>query len=207
MQTLKDLAQSQGVSLQTAYNWISRFEQHHGKGSFTNQGRRHPTDQRKVIYFPDAIATLLRFNGITEPEPEPALMVEMVNMGNHCTALALPTFEGMQIDLAQFRNSSALVIEDPLAAAQQFLAVADTVIDALDQDAAAREARLKQTRQAREAVTAKAQEMQLEQRLYRERARAADVAQSTEAKALADALAALQGLGKPAAPAGGDGQL
>ncbi|HEY9763478.1 MAG TPA: hypothetical protein V6D07_13185 [Trichocoleus sp.] len=119
-----------------------------------------------------------------------------VEVGQSST-LAIPQLGGMQIDLTQFRDSNALVIDDPLAVAQQFLAVADTVIEALDQDAAARETRLLQTRQAREAVTAKAQEMQLEQRLYRERARAVDAATTAEAQSLQQALTHLQSLGKP----------
>ncbi|MBD0270115.1 MAG: hypothetical protein ICV77_17700 [Cyanobacteria bacterium Co-bin8] len=192
MQTLTDLAKAQGVSTQTAYNWVDRYEGHHGKGSFTSQGRKHPSDQRKVVYPDDAIADLLQFNGVTPPTVEPKVTVEV---GNHCTALTAPTVEG-EFSLEQFRDSESLVFEDPLSVATQFLAVADQLIEAMDADAAQREQRLKLTRQAKEQVSTKAQELQLESRLYRERARIVDTAQTAETDALQQALAALQGMGK-----------
>ncbi|MBD2261121.1 hypothetical protein [Pseudanabaena sp. FACHB-2040] len=182
---------------------LGEFERRHGinKGTVSKKARELGFDTTSGLS-PEAYKSLKQALNVQGPVTVPQVTVES---GNHCTSLAVPEFGGMQIDLTQFRDSSSLVIDDPLAVAQQFLAVADTVITALDQDAAAREARLQQTRQAREAVTAKAQEMQLEQRLYRERARAADVATTAESQTLANALAQLQSLGKPAAP--GAGQL
>ncbi|MBD2261094.1 hypothetical protein [Pseudanabaena sp. FACHB-2040] len=199
MQTLTDLAKAQGVSTQTAYNWVDRYEGHHGKGSFTSQGSKHPSDQRKVVYSDDAIADLLQFNGITLPTAEPTVTVEV---GNHCTSLAVPIIEG-EFSLEQFRDSESLVFDDPLSVATQFLSVADQLIAAMDTDATQREQRLKLTRQAREQVCTKAQELQLESRLYRERARVVDTAQTTETDALQQALATLQGLGKSTAPGQG----
>jgi hypothetical protein len=58
----------------------------------------------------------------TEPEA-PAAGGLTVFTGNHCTTLAVPGFDGMTVDLGQFRDSTALVIEDPLAVAEQFLAL------------------------------------------------------------------------------------
>ena len=143
-----------------------------------------------------------------EPEPEPpaapAPAAMTIHTGNHCTTLAVPGFDGLTVDLGQFRDSTALVIEDPLAAAEQFLAAANMIQGALAVDIAEREQRLARTKQAQAQVTARAQELALEQRLYRLQAAQLDSTTTDETKALADALAALQSLGKPAAEAPAD---
>ena len=143
----------------------------------------------------------------TEPEPEPtepeapAAAGMTVFTGNHCTTLAAPGFDGLTVDLGQFRDSNALVIADPLAAAEQFLAAANMIQGALADDIAEREQRLARTKQAQAQVANKAQQLALEQRLYRLQAAQLDAATSDETSALADALAQLQSLGKPAAEA------
>ncbi len=134
----------------------------------------------------------------TEPPTEPAAGGLSIHTGNHCTALDVPGFEGMTIDLGQFRDSNALVLDDPLAAAEQFLNAADLIQGALAGDIAAREQRLARTKQAQAQVATKAQQLALEQRLYRLQAAQLDTATTDETKALADALAQLQSLGKSA---------
>jgi hypothetical protein len=159
---------------------------------------------------PDAIASATaQFCPQSEPEPpaapepptEPAApAAEMtIHSGNPCTTIDLPNYQGLTVDLGQFRDSSALVIDDPLAVAAQFLKTADLIQGALAGDIAAREQRLQATKQAQQAVAAKAQELSLEQRLYRLQTAQLDSATTGETTALADALAALQSLGKPAA--------
>jgi hypothetical protein len=137
----------------------------------------------------------------TAPEPpeQPPAAAMTIHTGNHCTSIDLPNYQGMTVDLGQFRDSSALVIDDPLAVAEQFLKTADLIQGALAGDIAAREQRLQRTKQAQQAVANKAQELSLEQRLYRMQTGQLDQAQTDETTALADALAALQSLGKPAA--------
>ncbi|MGB7316006.1 MAG: hypothetical protein WA939_23980 [Nodosilinea sp.] len=61
-----------------------------------------------------------------------------IHTGNHCTALEVPGFEGLTIDLGQFRDSEALVIDDPLAVAEQFLQTADLIQGALASDIASK---------------------------------------------------------------------
>jgi hypothetical protein len=136
----------------------------------------------------------------TEPEA-PAAGGLTVFTGNHCTTLAVPGFDGLTVDLGQFRDSNALTIADPLLAAEKFLAAADLIQGALGADIAEREQRLARTKQAQAQVATKAQQLALEQRLYRLQAAQLDAATSDETSALADALAALQSLGKPAAEA------
>lgn len=136
------------------------------------------------------------------PEPTtPAACGLSIHTGNHCTTLATPGFEGMTIDLGQFRDSEALIINDPLAVAEQFLQTADLIQGALASDIADREQRLARTKQAQAQVAAKAQQLALEQRLYRLQAGQLDTATTEKTTALADALAQLQSLGKSAAEA------
>ncbi|MBE9112227.1 hypothetical protein IQ273_22745 [Nodosilinea sp. LEGE 07298] len=123
-----------------------------------------------------------------------------IHTGNHCTSIDLPNYQGMTIDLAQFRDSEALVIDDPLAVAEQFLQTADLIQGALADDIAAREQRLQATKQAQSKIAAKAQELALEQRLYRLQTSQLDAAQTDETKSLADALGTLKALGKSTEP-------
>ena len=134
-------------------------------------------------------------------EPEAPAAAGLTVFGNHCTTLAVPGFDGLTVDLGQFRDSTALVIEDPLAVAEQFLQTADLIQGALAVDIAEREQRLARTKQAQAHVATKAQQLALEQRLYRLQTAQLDQAQTNETTALADALAQLQSLGKPATEA------
>lgn len=120
-----------------------------------------------------------------------------ISQGNHCQTLTVPSFGGLDIDLGQFRDSESLILEDPLAAAEQFLAAADMLQGALGADIAQREQRLQATKQAQAQVASKAQQLALEQRLYRLQAAQLDQATTEETTALADTLAQLQSLGKP----------
>ena len=145
-------------------------------------------------------AAIAQFCPQPEPPTAPASGGLTIHTGNHCTAIDLPGFEGMTIDLGQFRDSEALIIDDPLAVAEQFLQTADLIQGALASDIADREQRLARTKQAQAKVAAKAQQLALEQRLYRLQAGQIDQAQTDEANALANALAELQSLGKPTEP-------
>jgi hypothetical protein len=148
---------------------------------------------------PDAIASATaQFCPAPAPAEPTAPAGMTIHTGNHCTALDVPGFAGMTVDLGQFRDSSALVLDDPLAAAEQFLNAADLIQGALATDIAAREQRLARTKQAQQAVATRAQQLALEQRLYRLQTAQLDSATTGETTALADALAQLQSLGKPA---------
>ena len=156
---------------------------------------------------PDAVAAAKAYFLVNPTEPTDATETLgttgglTVLTGNHCTAIETPSYAGLTIDLGQFRDSEALVIDDPLDVAIQFLQTADQVQCALQADIKAREARLAQTRQAQDAIAAKAQELQLEQSNYRLQTARLDQAQSKETQALAANLEALQRLGKPNATA------
>ncbi|WOB45493.1 hypothetical protein HNI00_21925 [Thermoleptolyngbya oregonensis NK1-22] len=154
----------------------------------------------------EAIARLKLEYGIedkTENKPEPTAIAPQVaqvtvESGNHRIVLRSPELP-QNYSLEALRTSDEVSIEDPLAVAEQFLQVADQITDAMQQDLAAREARLRQTQQAKEAIAQKAQHLHLEKRLYQERANLLNSALSQETAALQTALGAVQDLGKPAA--------
>jgi hypothetical protein len=131
--------------------------------------------------------------------PAPAVGGLTIHTGNPCHTLDTPGFDGLTIDLGQFRDSEALVIDDPLAVAIQFLQTADHIQSALQADIKAREQRLAETKQAQDAIATKAQQLQLEQGRYRLQTAQLNQAQTTETQALAANLAQLQSLGKPTA--------
>jgi len=199
MQTLNDIASSLGISLQTVYNRKAEAEERLG---YEIKGQKHPTDKRKIVYDAEAIA-LITGRPVDPVEPAQPVTVT-VETGNHCQALATPSIEGTEFSLERFRadDVEALIFEDPALVAEEFLAVADQLVGAMDSDIKAREERLKRSRAAQKKVAAKAQDLKLEQRLYRDRARDLDTAQTEHTQSLQDALQSLQALGKPAADTG-----
>lgn len=68
MKTLTELASEHGVSVQTVYNWVKRYEDARGEGSF--KGQTHPTDRRKVVYSEEQVTDLLQVNGIIQNSEE-----------------------------------------------------------------------------------------------------------------------------------------
>ncbi|WP_088889821.1 hypothetical protein [Leptolyngbya ohadii] len=135
------------------------------------------------------------------PSQKPLSIAIEVDAGNHKIVLPPPALP-QTYTLEGLRHVESVEIEDPLALAEQFLEAADLLQDAMQRDIEQREQKLQQTRQAKNAVVAKAQELKLEQRFYRERANQVGSAQTEETQALQDALSTLQGLGKPAAASG-----
>ncbi|MEO0374702.1 MAG: hypothetical protein AAF329_08775 [Cyanobacteria bacterium P01_A01_bin.17] len=198
MQTLNDIASSLGVSLQTVYNRKAEAEKQLGRKI---EGTQHLTDKRKVVYDADAITLIMG-----QPMPPIEAVEVTVETGNHCSKLAQPEMNRLSFSLESFRSDDveALVFDNPDDIADQFLAVADQLVGAMDTDIKKREQRLKATRAAQNKVATKAQELKLEQRLYRDRAKDIDSAQTDETQSLQDAVKALQSLGKPQTPQGGD---
>ncbi|MEM1279780.1 MAG: hypothetical protein AAGG53_07080 [Cyanobacteria bacterium P01_H01_bin.152] len=201
MKTLNEIATDYGVSIQTVYNWRSAAEQTLDRKI---EGTPHPNDGRKVVYGADAVALITQGR---QPVQAAAPVEVTVETGNHCRALTKPDMDGTQFSLEQFRSDDveALVFDDPAAIADQFISVADRLVQGMDTDIKQREQRLQATRAAQNKVVEKAQELKLEQRLYRDRARDLDTAQTDETQALQDAIEALRGLGKPQAEVHDDG--
>lgn len=198
MQTLNDIAQAYGASLQTIYNWKKDAETRLGH-SIT--GQPHPIDGRKVVYSPQQVAAIV--GDRPTPAAQAVAAQVVVEAGNHCSQLATPQQAGA-FSLERFRDEgiTALTFADPGAVADEFLAVADQLLAGMDADVKARQQRLDATKAAQAKVASKAQELSLEARLYRLQAGQLDTAQTAETQALQDAVAALQSMGK--APSAGD---
>lgn len=120
-----------------------------------------------------------------------------VEVGNHQVALAAPQIP-QAYSLEGLRQSEVVQFEDPLAIAHQFMQAADLVIAGMDQDVESRQKRLSDTVKAKEAITAKKQQLELEARLYQMQTNHLNAQTSKETADLQSALAALQNLGKPA---------
>jgi len=131
------------------------------------------------------------------PEPEkPQITVES---GNHQIVLAAPQLP-QTYSLESLRLSTDVVsYEDPLAVAAQFIEAADQLSAAMEQDLQQRAAALQRTVQAKEALQAKALELKIQSKIYREEAAWQNAVHSAATAQLQQAIGQLQPLGKPAA--------
>jgi hypothetical protein len=194
------------VNLSEIHISLGEFERRHNiaKGTISKRAREMGFDTSEGLS-PTAYAAMkTEFKVSDRPAaaPQPQAQAQHVPVtietGNHCTALATPEMAGT-FSLERFRadDVTALIFNDPLAVADDFLAISDRLVTGMDADIRAREERLQKTREAQGKVAAKAQELKLESRLYRDRTRDLDMAQTAETRALQDAVVALQSLGKP----------
>lgn len=129
----------------------------------------------------------------TEQAIAPTVTVEV---GNHHMVVASPQLP-QTYSLEVLRNSEALAFDDPLSMAAQYLTAGDGLISAMGADIQARQDRLNQAKQAKEAIAAKKQQLELEARLYQLQTQQLDGALSSETAELQKQLAALQQMGKP----------
>jgi hypothetical protein len=138
---------------------------------------------------------LLHEFDIAPSDPEPAPIQTTVEVGNHQMVLSTPVLPA-QFSLESLRFGESITFEDPLAVASQFIAVADQISDAMDTDLDTRKLKLNQTRQAKDAIAAKATALKLQQQRYQEKAYRIDSEQSDQTDSLKEALELLQALGK-----------
>ena len=138
---------------------------------------------------------LLHEFDIAPSEPETVPIQTTVEVGNHQIVLSTPQLPA-QFSLESLRFGESITFEDPLAVASQFIAVADQISDAMDTDLDHRKAKLNQTKQAKGAITAKANALKLQQQRYQERAYRIDSEQTDQTDSLKEALELLQALGK-----------
>ncbi|PZV05760.1 MAG: hypothetical protein DCF22_24485 [Leptolyngbya sp.] len=138
---------------------------------------------------------LLHEFDIAPSEPETAPIQTTVEVGNHQVVLSTPQLPA-QFSLESLRFGESITFEDPLVIASQFIAVADQISDAMETDLDHRKAKLNQTRQAKDAIAAKATALKLQQQRYQEKAYRIDSEQSDQTDSLKEALELLQALGK-----------
>jgi hypothetical protein len=144
---------------------------------------------------PDDCDRLLHEFDIALSEPEPLPIQTTVEAGNHQLVLSTPKLPA-QFSLESLRFGASITFEDPLAVACQFIEVADQISDAMQTDLDHRKAKLNQTRQAKDAIAAKATALKLQQQRYQERAYRIDSEQSDQTDSLKEAMDLLQALGK-----------
>ena len=138
---------------------------------------------------------LLHEFDIAPSDPEPAPIQATVEVGNHQMVLATPKLPAA-FSLESLRFGESITFEDPLAVATQFIEVADQISDAMETDLDNRKAKLNQTKQAKDAIAAKAMALKLQQHRYQEKAYRIDSEQSDQTDSLKEALELLQALGK-----------
>ncbi|MEL6385085.1 MAG: hypothetical protein AAFQ89_21995 [Cyanobacteria bacterium J06626_18] len=195
MHTFQSIATQAGCSKRAVQNWWEKAKADHGElGTIAGEGQPRVFTEGEV-----ALLVAYRSNRSKTPTSKAQKVDVTVETGNHCRALVSPEIDGSTFSLEHFRadDIEALVFDDPDAIAGTALEVMDQIIQGMDADIKVREQRLQKTRAAQGKVTAKAQELQLEKRLYRDRARDLDTAQTAGTQALQDAMVTLQTLGKP----------
>ncbi len=190
MHTLSEISTKYGVSLGTVRNWKADAEDRLGQEIV---GTTDPQDGRRTLYTREQEHAIAHGRVPINPEV-------IIEGGNHSMVIATPEVAS-EFSLERFRadDTTALSFEDPLAVAQQFLATADMITASMQADILSREEKLRQTQQAQQAISAKAQELAIESRFYKEKARTLDQAQTNSTQSLQQALEQLNALGKPSA--------
>ena len=138
---------------------------------------------------------LLHEFDIAPSEPEPVPIQTTVEVGNHQIVLSTPQIPA-QFSLESLRFGESIAFEDPLVIASQFIAVADQISDAMQNDLDDRKLKLNQTKQAKDAIASKATALKLQKQRYQEKAYKIDSEQSDQTDSLKEALELLQALGK-----------
>ena len=195
MHTFQSIATQAGCSKRTVQTWWEKAKADHGElGTIAGEGQPRVFTDHEV-----ALLVVYRSNRSKTSPPKVQKVDVTVETGNHCRALVSPEINGATFSLEHFRADEieALVFENPDAVAVTALEVMDQIIQGMDADIKVREQRLQKTRTAQDKVAAKTQELQLEKRLYRDRTRDLDTAQTAGTQSLQDEIATLQALGKP----------
>lgn len=122
--------------------------------------------------------------------------------GNHRNTLAAPQFP-TEFNLGSMRSELATVDahEDPLALAEQFINGADSLMNAMAEDEKAMAQKIAKTRQARQAVGRKVDQLKRRNDIYSLRTELLADRQNVETAALNEDFSVLQSMGN-----GGSGQ-
>ncbi|MGB3613772.1 MAG: hypothetical protein WBA10_08265 [Elainellaceae cyanobacterium] len=186
----------------TANITLGEFERRHkiNKGSVSRAARDAGFDTAKGLT-PDAYTAMKEHFEVSKPAPVSTTTTIdsssiQILQGNHRGSLPTPALPST-IDLGQFRGDLATTetADDPLALAANFIAAADAVVGAMEADEKRMAGQIAQTRQARRAVTQKAESLKQRQQLYSVRAEILAQQQATENEGLTDGLQVLQSMG------------
>lgn len=145
------------------------------------------------------IAARQQYPAPIEPEPTSGKSCDAVEVETR-SAIVVATPELPQIyTLEGFQLAEAIEIDDPLTLASQIVQAVDHVQIAMQRDIERKEKKLHETRKAKDLVTAKLQDLKLEQRFYQEKSTQLSTAQTQDTQTLQELATLLQGLGKPPA--------
>jgi hypothetical protein len=186
--TLRSISDELGRDKRTVQTWYSAEKAERGEFGELIDGTRRFNDEEREW--------LVSHYCETATSSKTPITPVSVETGNHSLILASPQLP-QAYSLESLRQSEAVSFEDPLAVAEHFLQVADQVTSAMQLDIQTRQQRLQQTRQAKDTIAAKKQQLELEARLYQLQTSQLDSAQTQETQGLQTALSALQQLGKP----------
>lgn len=135
-----------------------------------------------------------------QPVTLPTTLTEIqVLSGNHRNILSAPQFP-TEFNLGSMRSELATVDahDDPLALAEQFINGADSLMNAMAEDEKAMAQKIAQTRQARQAVGRKVDQLKRRNDIYSLRTELLADRQNVETAALNEDFSVLQSMGKPA---------
>lgn len=166
------------------------------KTTVHNRARKLGISTADGLASDDADRLLIEFDCVPQIEEPAAVATATVEVGNHQMVLAAPQLP-QAYSLESLRACEAVFIDDPLEVAKRFLEKATEVTTAMKGDIAQREQRLDDTRKAKDAIDAKANELRLEARLYEMQTAALDKNITTQTANLQESLSQLQSLGKP----------
>ena len=154
----------------------------------------------------DAIERLLEDLGLTkqDPSPDPELMPEQhaqrvgttIEAGNHAMVLAAPTLP-TAFSLESLRSTEVVQFEDPIAVAQQAIALADQMQAAMAADLALRQANLEAIKQAKNEADRRIDALRLDQLKYQIQADLLNNATTEQTRDLQQSLGHFNSLGKP----------
>lgn len=191
--TLASIAADADVTKRTVQRWLTKAGD---IGALEGDTR----------YFSDAERdTLLSYQSkrqaadtvVDEPATLPTTPTEIqVFTGNHRNTLAAPQFP-TEFNLGSMRSELATVDahEDPLALAEQFINGADSLMNAMAEDEKAMAQKIAQTRQARQAVGRKVDQLKRRNDIYALRTELLADRQNVETSALNDDFSVLQSMG------------
>jgi hypothetical protein len=188
--TFKSITDETQRDPRTVRRWYEKACQHQGVTEFGTliNGTRHFTDDEK--------AAIMAFYVPITPTELQKPQSPTVEVGNHQIVLASPEMP-QTYSIESLRSSEAVSFDDPLAVAQQFLTIADSLTQAMDADIRERESKLRLTRQAREQIDQKVNELKIKKQFYQTRTLLADQELTHETSQLQHSLEQVQTLGKP----------
>ena len=202
--TVSAMAERLDIARGTLYR---RLEKSGHYQSFKAVGAKQ--ENNSILYTREAWTQILESVGLSYPvstdESVPLTTTPteiQVFTGNHRNTLAVPQFP-TEFNLGSLRSELATVDahEDPLALAEQFINGADSLMTAMAEDEKAMAQKIAQTRQARQAVGRKVDQLKRRNDIYSLRTELLADRQNVETAALNEDFSVLQSMGN-----GGSGQ-